>query len=609
MKTTLIVILHTLLYSTLAQQPTTVILDSETNSLTLSPKYYSIFEDSTNRLTISEITELRFDQVPALHRQIKKSNSTFWLKVKYTIKDKGREKWLLEALDQHTDILEVFTLFDGKIEKSSAGSNLDFENREFELKNPLFTLNNDPKQIHTIFIKVKSSDLLGFEFRIKQTKSIMEYASKEYFMLGLYYGILFIIGVYNFLVFLSVREKVYLYYILYVIASMFVSFEEDGIGFQFLWPSHPDFNSFLSKWFAPIFFVVSYGMYASSFLQLKQYSKLGYRLIIAIVGGYILLHVANVTIFPHSLSLSDFYFIPFAGILALAIVLNNRGNYSNRYFIIGSSLLFLSTVSILLRENFVIPANIYTVYTFNFGIVLEIMILSFALSDRVRKLRKQKEESQKALIHQLERNDALKSKVNQELEFKVQTRTAALNLKTDELSEANQQLQQMTSKLNSMNEKLDYANWKLGKEVLEEKRSRIQSKSMSFQEFAELYPDEESCLKLLEELKWPNDQFECKKCKHKKYSFKPHLRTHKCSSCGYEESAKAGTLMHGVRFSLQKAFYFTYREFMNDQKLTIDELATLLGIHRNTCSTFRKKIKEKQTKAPQAPTRWEELIL
>ena len=97
-----------------------------------------------------------------------------------------------------------------------------------------------------------------------------------------------------------------------------------------------------------------------------------------------------------------------------------------------------------------------------------------------------------------------------------------------------------------------------------------------------------SCKKLLSDLKW-KDEYSCIKCESKKYYAGIQKLARKCSSCAYEESVTAGTLFKGLKFSLQSAFYITHL-VMNDEKMTIKDLALQLNLNEETCRRFKKKV-------------------
>ena len=63
----------------------------------------------------------------------------------------------------------------------------------------------------------------------------------------MYYGILAIMALYNMLLYFYVRERVYLYYVLYVLSCMIFSLTEDGLGFHLLWSDFPIVNSLIDN--------------------------------------------------------------------------------------------------------------------------------------------------------------------------------------------------------------------------------------------------------------------------------------------------------------------------------------------------------------------------
>jgi hypothetical protein len=242
-----------------------------------------------------------------------------------------------------------------------------------------------------------------------------------------------------------------------------------------------------------------------------------------------------------------------------------------------------------------------------------VVVLSLALGDRIRLLKLEKDKAQKVLIEQLEENQKLQQKVNRELEDKVNQRTKLLVEKTMELEDANIKLQKMTEELNKFASKLDKDNWELNKKVIEEKKARMNSRELSFEEFTKLYPNDFTCLKLIEELKWGSG-YECKKCKHTRFAVKAKLLARKCSKCNYIESVTASTIFHAVKFPIQKAFYIAYITSVGQDKISVDKLSEILEMNRLTCYKFRKKVISRsqimiQNKKLERVDNWENLII
>ena len=113
--------------------------------------------------------------------------------------------------------------------------------------------------------------------------------------------------------------------------------------------------------------------------------------------------------------------------------------------------------------------------------------------------------------------------------------------------------------------------------------------SWSIFEFQELFPNNESCMKHLEVLKWPGG-FNCEKCSHTTYCKGNGDYTRQCTRCRYQSSPTSGTLFHKVKFPLLKAFYIIYYMSTNKKGITSTELSRKLSLGQKTCWFFRRKV-------------------
>ena len=98
-------------------------------------------------------------------------------------------------------------------------------------------------------------------------------------------------------------------------------------------------------------------------------------------------------------------------------------------------------------------------------------------------------------------------------------------------------------------------------------------KSLSIFEFQKRFPDEESSLKYLANIKWANG-YSCRKC----------------NICDHPESPTSGTLFHKVKFSLLRAFYIVYYVSTNKKGIASTELSRKLELRQKTCWSFKRKV-------------------
>ena len=139
---------------------------------------------------------------------------------------------------------------------------------------------------------------------------------------------------------------------------------------------------------------------------------------------------------------------------------------------------------------------------------------------------------------------------------------------------------------------------------------RVMQKSVSFEEFKEIYPDDKACFEFLRELR-SAQAFECHKCHSTEYypSEVHHFR--RCKACGYREPLTYNTIFYRIKFPILKAFYILYL-VSTGRELTIDDLSELVNLRRETCWSFRNKVMDvmKTRKRFRNPKEgWKELVM
>src|SRR5579875_3863416 len=99
----------------------------------------------------------------------------------------------------------------------------------------------------------------------------------------------------------------------------------------------------------------------------------------------------------------------------------------------------------------------------------------------------------------------------------------------------------------------------------------------TFQEFLDWFPDEASCRKYLERLRWP-DGFVCPACGSDGKAWRTGRSLLMCAQCGRKTSVTAGTIFHRTRTPLRTWFATVW--FVTSQKNGISALGLqrVLGV-------------------------------
>tara|TARA_R110002050_G_scaffold92278_3_gene193163 strand:+ start:170 stop:2056 length:1887 start_codon:yes stop_codon:yes gene_type:complete len=608
---TLILISNSLCLGQRISGAATLKIDDGWNERIYAINQLEFFEDSTNRLTFKEISKERFQQFIKIRSDFSKNNFntdyTYWVKLSIDNTPESKKKWLLEFYDQSIDHITAF-IPDGTggYTVKEMGDKNPFSQRLFNHKNFQLLLDNNEDGITNFYFKINSSQKADIRIALRSLNRFVHYALSEYFLYGLFYGMILIIAFYNFLIFLAVKEMKYVYYILYLLSVAFYAMSLDGIGFQYFWPNSPGWNAVVNGIFS--FSIVLWAvLFTVRFLNTKRKAIAFHYSLWLSLSVKIGLFCLGLFVDNKYFELTYFDSIPFLLILSTSVFLLIKKYQAARFFVMAYGVLFIG-ISIKVLANYaIIPHNTLVYYSLHFAFLVEMVLLSFALGDRIRLMKEIRDKALKRSLLQYKENISLKEKVNKELESKVSARTAELQAKNKLLETYNSQLQEKDEEIKRINALLDKDNWKLKSSIRASFRARLTQKSLTLSEFREIFPDSSACYRYLEELKW-GEGFRCRHCDNSKYGKTPKVFSRRCTKCGYINSVTSGTVFHGIKFPLDKAFYIIYASYITQEKLTLDQLATTLDLRRNTIWAFRKKVQARIANSEESDPGWEEIV-
>lgn len=559
--------------------------------------------DPANQLTFDEVKSKAFDKKfsPNLKStpQTKDQTATYWYRIRIRHNSKAGKRYLLEFFDQTIDHVTAYLpRKDGSYQVSQFGDTFNFERRQLHHKNFELYIRNDNDNAQVYYFKFKSSQISDVIIVLRTVDWFISYALDEYFYFGIFYGMILVFSFYNLIMFIAMRQRQYLYYVLYNLSVGLFEMSTDGIAYQYLWPSAPVWNqvSYAFALYATSIFAL---LFTRELLFVKAKAPRLNKLILYIIGIRTLLFVYSLLIDQSLFTYKFIEFIPLSVAFYTGIYIYRSGYKPARFFVLGYSFLFAGfMLKLLIMIGFSwLNIGVIGYYSLSFCFILEMVFLSLAIGDKLRILKHKKEKVQRQMIRQLAENFKLKDTLNQQLEVKVEERTKEvfhksliIEAKNAELLEANDRLMQQAEEISRMNVLLEQDNLELQTNVEKVTRDRVMSADVDFEEFSKIYPDKESCNLFLSELKWA-DGYSCRKCKNTHYYHGHIPYSRRCSKCGYEESVTTYTVFHNTRIPINKAFYMIFLIYSTKGKISSHKLAEILNIRQSTCWTYGSKIK------------------
>ncbi|TCD07067.1 chromosome partitioning protein ParA [Pedobacter frigidisoli] len=585
-----------------------------------------VLEDANNKLTFDEIKSAEFNQKFKASLtstpQTKNLNKTYWFRIKIKQNEQSKKPFLLEFFDQTIDHITAYIpQADNTFRIENLGDANAFNQRLIHHKNFEIPLQNDGNEIQTYYFKISSSQISDVIIVLRTSEWFISYALDEYFYFGIFYGMILVFSFYNLIMYVAMRQKQYLYYVLYNLSVGFFEMSTDGIAYQYLWPNAPAWNQ-VAYAFALCATSIFALLFTRELLFVKAKAPKLNQLIIGVIV-FRLLFFAYCYLFDQTLFSYKFIdAVPLSVAFFTGIYIYKNGYLPARFFVLGYSFLFAGfTLKFLIMLGIGwLNFGAVSYYSLSFCFVLEMIFLSFAIGDKVRILKLKKDKAQQKIIRQMAVNAKLKDSINQELEIKVEERTREvyhksliIESKNQALEEANTLLQQQAEEISRMNVLLEHDNEELQTSVEKVTRDRVMNTEVDFEEFSKIYPDKETCYEFLADLKWSKG-YHCRKCSNDHY-FNGHiLHSRRCSKCGYEESVTTYTIFHNTRIPINKAFYMIFLIYSSKGKISSHKLSELLSIRQSTCWTFGSRIKKvmedrKKTLKKTAKDGWSQLVV
>lgn len=347
--------------------------------------------------------------------------------MRFTVESKTEKEIFMEIAAPLLHELEIYQSEGNFFKKIYAGgSSKPFQERPIKSENWLFNLSLSDTAASTFYLRGKSFFPFQMPITLSSKNRFVEVNQLHNLFWGIYIGVMIFAFLYNFFIFLSVKENIYLYYLLYILSSVLFYLGLEGHGFKFLWPDHPGVNPMIPVFVSLTNCIITF--FAFKLLHITRAQKKLFFTGWFFIGIFIILTVLNLAgALVIALNLSQLFSLLICIYFISAGVIRFRQGISTaKYFLIAWSAFLVLVILFILTLNNVTPSTFFNTHGIFLGHMTEVLLLSFALADRINILKAENENKQQKIITQYQENQLLQTKVNRELEEKVSLRTAEL---------------------------------------------------------------------------------------------------------------------------------------------------------------------------------------
>ena len=315
---------------------------------------------------------------------------------------------------------------DGSIAIRDIGDRTPFSTRDLVDRHLNVLLDFAPGERSLFYLRIDSESSMQVPLLLASSREYLAAQLTNQLGLGLYYGILIALTLYNLLLFASVRDTNFLWYALYGSGYCMMLLCLNGLAFQYFWPDSPQWGN-LATLLSISFSLAAVLQFSRRFLDLARRAPVLDKALRVILGASVALGIAAL-VAPYSvvIRLQTLLAVGTAPVILIAAFRIMRDFAPARHFALAWSVLLIGTVIYAAVALGILPKVALTEYSIQIGSAAEMILLSFALAYRINLLTAE--------------NERIQREARTELESAVRARTADLDSALQRLEHANSRL-------------------------------------------------------------------------------------------------------------------------------------------------------------------------
>jgi len=374
-----------------------LILRSTSDSAPLTG-HMDILEDPSGQLTITEVSSpgvsrlFRPDREAAPRTGYR--NCFYWLRFTIASELTASQSRLLELDMPYIRSLDLYLPKEGGgFDLMQAGSERPLSIRQFKHRNPVFPMVVYEKG-NTYYLRLNGTRRAVLPLTVWSPEAFGAMDSHRALFAGGYFGAMLVMIVYNLFIFISLRDRSYLYYILDIFFFALFVFYHKGYLIEFATNWTPSINRHAFLLSVPA--VLTGCAFCRVFLDTRRTIPVIDR-ILTLYMIVTALCIPAALVVPTALMIRAVSIISFFSIVlgtSAGVVCLLRGFRPARYYVGARIVRSLGTLSFALAINNILPWNMLTLYGMQIGSICEVLFLSFALADRISVMRTEKEQAQ-----------------------------------------------------------------------------------------------------------------------------------------------------------------------------------------------------------------------
>lgn len=365
------------------------------------------FSDPSLKLTLQEILALPPKSFKPPHHVTGSSinfgfsQDAYWIRLDLERAPDAPSEWIIEIPYQGLDEIDFYAPNKPPV---ITGASRSIESRSLYHRYFVFPVELTTTS-QSFYFRIRSFYSVTIPIHVIERQSFIQKTQKNLITQFLYFGGILALILYNFQLYISLRDKTYLFYSLFGLSMSLGIFSGNGFGRILFWPDAPAWDQIAQSTLISLGGCFSV-LFARSFLKTNRYLGKLDQLLSLLAIAYIAIPIGLLsTLFFHELQ--GFWFqvlmlltAPYFVLITIASVITIRsGHESAKYFLLAWIFLCIGVVIATLRTFDWLPTNLLTSYAIQIGTGVEMLLLSYALAYRIRIERAKRDAAQQEALN------------------------------------------------------------------------------------------------------------------------------------------------------------------------------------------------------------------
>lgn len=344
--------------------------------------------------TLKEVKNENFIKI--IDPKISYKNGLYWFKISLKRIKESDKTFFIQINETSISSVEIYD------------ENKKISEQRVSVENPIICVEILFNKSNTYYIKAHFNKQVHFPLKVFEKESYSLYKQKRALTIGMYYGLAIMVFIFNLIFFVSLKDVTFLFYSLFLL-SINMSFScFDGTSYYYFSQEIIDALTIIFHYSIAVCGV----LFASDFLNLKYFypkaDTYGRLSLVIPIFGYGIYFYTNEFLYY---AISDlFCLLILSYYWVLGIYMIKKQEYA-KFFVIGYSMVLISGIFFVIPLSFGISGIGVDLTKVKFGALFEMLVLTYAITYRVKNLKKENYKYRTELKSYLDEIYGLKEKL------------------------------------------------------------------------------------------------------------------------------------------------------------------------------------------------------